>query len=45
MGKLTSKGKHRVNVGNHPHTNIISIPAIMRRAQMQAIGNEFEIKR
>ena len=23
MGKLTSIGKHTVNVGNHPHTNMI----------------------
>ena len=30
MGKLTGKGKHTVNVGNHPHTNIISKPAIIR---------------
>ena len=44
MGKLTSKGKHTVNIGNYPHTNI-SKPAIMRRVQMQDIGNAFEIKR
>ena len=29
MRRLTSKGKH--TVGNHPHTNMISKPAIMRR--------------
>ena len=45
MEKLTSKGKHMLKVGNHPHTNTISKPAIMRRVQMQAIGNAFEIKR
>ena len=28
MGKLTSKGKYTVKVGNHPHTNI-SKPGIM----------------
>ena len=33
MGKLTSKGKHTVKVGNHPHTNMISKPAIVRRGQ------------
>ena len=27
MGKLTSKGKHIVKAGNHPHTNMISKPA------------------
>ena len=32
-------------VGNHPHTDMISKPAIMRkRVQMQDIGNTFEIK-
>ena len=39
MGKLTSKGKDTVKVGNHPHTNI-SKPTIVRRGvQMQDIGN------
>ena len=33
MGKLTSKGKHTVKVGNHPYTNIISKHAIMRRGE------------
>ena len=45
MEKLTSKGKHTVKVGNHPHTNMISKPTIMRRVQMQDIGNAFEMKR
>ena len=40
MGKLTSKEKHTVKVGNHTHTNMISKTAIVRRAQMQDIGNE-----
>ena len=31
MEKLTSKGKHTIKVGNHPHTNMISKPAVMRR--------------
>ena len=30
MQKLTGKSKHKVKVGNHPHTNI-SRPEIMRR--------------
>ena len=30
MGKLTSKGKHTVKVGNHLHINMISKPAIIR---------------
>ena len=45
MGKLTSKGKHMVKVGNHSHTNMISKLATMRRVQMQETGIEFEIKR
>ena len=28
-GKLTGKGKHTVEVGNHPHTNMISKPSII----------------
>ena len=44
MGKLTGKGKHTVMVGNHPHTNMVSKPAIMRRVHLQDIGNAFEIK-
>ena len=30
VGKLTSKGKHTVKVGNHPHTNMISKLATVR---------------
>ena len=45
MEKLTNKGKHTVKVENHPHTNIISKRAILRRPQIQDIGNAFEIKR
>ena len=45
MEKLISKGKHTVKVGNHPHTSMISKPAIVRREQMQDIGYAFEIKR
>lgn len=45
MEKLTGKGKHAVKVWNDPHTNNITKPAIVRRVQMQDIGNAFEIKR
>ena len=45
MGKLTGKGKHTVKVCYHPHTNMMSKPAIVRRVQMQEMGNAFEIKR
>ena len=34
MGKLTGKGNHKVKAGNHPHTNMISKPAIMRRGEI-----------
>ena len=33
MGKLTGKGKHTIKVGNHPHTNMISKLAIVRRGE------------
>ena len=33
MEKLTGKGKHTVSVGNHPDTNMISKPAIVRRGE------------
>ena len=45
MRKLNGKGKHTVNVGNHPYANMISKPENMRRVQMQGITNAFEIKR
>ena len=45
MEKLTGKGKHTVNVGYHPQINVISKPAILRKVQMQDIGNAFEIER
>ena len=44
MVKPTRKGKSTEKVGNHQHTNIISNQAIVRRVQMQDIGNAFEIK-
>ena len=31
MGKLICKGRHTVKVGNHPHINMISKPAKVRR--------------
>ena len=31
--KLTSKGKHKVMVGNHLHTNMIAKPAIVKRGE------------
>ena len=37
MGKLTGKGKPRVKVGNHPHTNMVSKPKIVMRVQKQGI--------
>ena len=33
MGKLTSKGKHKIKVGNNAKTNMISKPAIVRRGE------------
>ena len=46
MGKLTSKGKHTVKVGNHPHKyDIKTRNHEKRRVQMKDTGNAFEIKR
>ena len=42
---LTGKGKYSVKVGNHLHTTMISKPVVVRRVQMQDIGNAFETKR
>ena len=39
MEKLSGKGKHAIKSGNHPYTNKTSKPAIVKRAQMQNIGN------
>ena len=44
MGKLTGKGKHTVKVGNHPHTNIISKPAVMRRSEYKCRILEMHLK-
>lgn len=33
MEKPTGKGKHKVKEGNHPKSNIVSKPAIMRGAE------------
>ena len=33
MGKLTGKSSHTVKVGNHPHTNMVPKPAIMRSGE------------
>ena len=44
MGKLTSKGKHTVKVGNHPHTNMVSKPAIVRRGEHKCRILEMHLK-
>ena len=44
MRKLTSKGKHTVKVGNHPHTDM-SKAEIVKILQMKDIGNAFDIKK
>lgn len=47
MEKLTSKGKHKVKVRNHPHTNMVSKQAIMRQGEHKGriLENGSEIKR
>ena len=42
MRKWTSKGKHIVKTGNHPHANMIAKPTIMRRVKIRIA---LEIKR
>ena len=45
MGKLTSKGKHTVKVGNHPHTNnLISKSAIVRGGEYKCRILEMHLK-
>ena len=44
MGNFTGK-VHTVKVGNHPYTNMISNPAIVKWIHMQEMGIAFEIKR
>ena len=44
MAKFTSKGKHTVKVGNHPHTTMISKPATVRRVQIKDIEITSKIK-
>ena len=44
MEKLTSKGKHRVKVGSHPHTNMKSKPATVRRGEYKRRTLEMHLK-
>ena len=44
MGKLTSKGKYTINVGNHPHTNMISKPVIGRGGEYKCRILEMHLK-
>ena len=44
MGKLTNKGKYTVKVGKHPHTNMISKPATVRRGEYKCRKWEMRLK-
>ena len=44
MGKLTGKGKHTVKVGNYPHINMTSKPAIMSRRENKCRILEMHLK-
>ena len=44
MGKLTGKSKNTVKAGNHPHTNMISKPAAMRRGEYKCRKWELHLK-
>ena len=39
-----SKGKHTVNVGNHPHANMISKPANLRRGEYKCKVLQMHLK-
>ena len=44
MEKLTGESEHTVKVGNHPHTNMISKPAIMRKGEYKCRILEMHLK-
>ena len=44
MEKLIHKGKHTVNVGNQPHTNMISKLVIMRKEEYKCRILEMHLK-
>ena len=44
MGKLTGKVKQTVKVGNHPYSNMISKPAIMRKGEYKYRRLEMHLK-
>ena len=44
MGKLTGKGKHTVKAGNHPHTNMVSKPVIMKGTEYKCRIFEMHLK-
>ena len=44
MEKLASKGKHKVKVRNHPHTNMVSKQAIMRQGEHKGRILEMDLK-
>ena len=45
MRRLTSKGKHIVNVGNNLDTSMIPKPDVVRSVQKQDTGFALAIKR
>ena len=46
ISRLTSEGKYTVKVGNHPYTNMIPNPAIVkRRVKIKDDGVTFAIMR
>ena len=45
MGKPTAKSKKTVKVGNHPHTNMISKPEIVRRKEYKCRIQEVHLNK
>ena len=44
MGKFSSKGKHKVKVGNQPHTNMMPKQEIVRRGKYKCRILEMHLK-
>ena len=44
MGKITGKGRHTVKAGNHPHINMLSKAAAMKRREYRGRKWELHLK-
>ena len=44
MGKIIDKGRHTVKIGNHPHINMLSKAATMKRGEYRGRKWELHLK-